>query len=186
MEEVEYFGTAGDWTDIVLDRCKKYAEENKIRDIIIASTTGATGVKASKLFKGYNLVVVTHAAGFKEFGKTELIENNRINIEKGGGKILVASHALSGIERSFRKKFNTIGPLELIANAFKIFGQGTKVCVEIALMTADAGLLASDTDVICIGGTGHGSDTALLIRPVNSGDFFDLKVRKILCKPTDF
>ena len=33
------------------------------------------------------------------------------------------------------------------------------------------------------GGTGRGADTAVVLRPVNSGDFFDLKVKEILCKP---
>ena len=28
-----------------------------------------------------------------------------------------------------------------------------------------------------------GADTAIIVRPVNSQDFFDLKVREILCKP---
>jgi len=38
-------------------------------------------------------------------------------------------------------------------------------------------------DVICVAGTGHGADTALVLRAVNARNFFDLKVREILCKP---
>jgi hypothetical protein len=34
-----------------------------------------------------------------------------------------------------------------------------------------------------MGGTGKGLDTALVLRPANSQDFFDLKVKEILCKP---
>jgi hypothetical protein len=37
--------------------------------------------------------------------------------------------------------------------------------------------------LIVIAGTGRGADTAVVIRPVNSQDFFDMKVREILCKP---
>ncbi|MEM3404570.1 MAG: pyruvate kinase alpha/beta domain-containing protein [Nitrososphaeria archaeon] len=186
MEGVEYFKESGQLTEEVLKIVKKYAEANKIRDIVVASTTGATGVKASEIFKGYNLVVVTHSAGFKEPGKVELLEENRIAIEKNGGRILTTTHALSGVERSLRKRFNIIGPLEQIAYTLRLFGQGTKVCVEIAIMAADAGLIPIDKDVISIGGTSRGADTAIVLKPAYSSDFFDLKIRKILCKPSNF
>jgi hypothetical protein len=65
----------------------------------------------------------------------------------------------------------------------RVFGQGTKVVCEIALMAADAGLVRTDEDVVVIGGTGRGADTVVVLRPVNSTDFFDLKVKEILCKP---
>jgi len=186
MEYVEYFKGSGEWTEQVLEIAKRYAEANGVRDIVVASTTGATGVKASEVFKGYNLVVVTHSAGFKEPGKVELLEENRAIIEKNGGRILTTTHALSGIERSLRKKFNVIGPLEQIAYTLRLFGQGTKVCVEAAVMAADSGLIPIDKDIICIGGTSKGADTAIIIKPAYSSDFFDLKVRKILCKPSNF
>lgn len=186
MEHVRYFPKPGDWTDEVLNLCRAFSESNDIKDVVIASTTGETGAKASKVFKGHNLVVVTHSAGFKEPGKLELLDEYRRIIEENGGKVLIATHVLSGVERSFRKKFNTMGVVELIANSLRIFGDGTKVCVEIAMMAADAGLIPVDRCVISIAGTGRGCDTALLIRPANSYNFFDLKIFKILCKPASF
>jgi len=65
-------------------------------------------------------------------------------------------------------------------------GEGTKVCVEIVLMAADAGLIPVDKDVIAIAGTGRGADTALRIKPANAARFFDLKIREVLAKPTNF
>ena len=41
----------------------------------------------------------------------------------------------------------------------------------------------TDEDVIAIGGTGRGADTAVVLSPVNSQDFLDLKIKEILCKP---
>jgi len=41
----------------------------------------------------------------------------------------------------------------------------------------------TDEDVIAIAGSDQGADTAVVLRPVNYGDFFDLKVKEILCKP---
>jgi len=58
-----------------------------------------------------------------------------------------------------------------------------KVACEITLMAVDAGLIRTDEDAIAMGGTGKGLDTALVSRPANSPDFFDMKVKEILCKP---
>jgi hypothetical protein len=65
----------------------------------------------------------------------------------------------------------------------KTFGQGTKVAVEIVLAAADAGLISTKEDVISIGGSHRGADTALVIAPTNGADFFDIKIREIICKP---
>ena len=90
---------------------------------------------------------------------------------------------LSGDVKRFLYTY-TIG--DIIANTLYIFGQGMKVACEIALMAADSGLVRTDEDVISIAGTGHGADTALVLSPVNTHNFFDLKVKEILCKPLSF
>ena len=50
-------------------------------------------------------------------------------------------------------------------------------------MAADAVLERTDEDIIAITGTVSGADTAIVVCPVNSQDFFDLQVKEILCKP---
>ncbi|MEM2874735.1 MAG: pyruvate kinase alpha/beta domain-containing protein [Candidatus Hadarchaeales archaeon] len=180
-----YFEKAGDHTEEVLELAKKRAEELGIRDIVVASTTGRTGARASEVFRGYNLVVVTHQFGYKDPGTNELLEEHRKEIEKNGGRILTCTHAFLGVERAIRKSMNTAYPVEVMAQALRMFGQGTKVAVEIAAMAADAGMIPHDRDVICIAGTGKGVDTALVIRPENSLRIFDLFVREIIAKPRD-
>jgi len=173
-------------TETTLKLVRGYAESTGIRDIVVASTRGETGVTASKLLKGYNIVVVTHHAGFPEPGGQELSEENRKQILENGAKIFTGTHALSSVERAVRKKFGTIEPLELIANTLRLMGEGTKVCVEIVLMAADAGLIPFDRDVIAVAGSGGGADTALVIKPANAARFFDLKIREVIAKPRDF
>jgi hypothetical protein len=173
-------------TDTLLKLVKEYVEREGINDIVIASTTGETGAKASKILKGHNVVVVTHAYGFQEPGKTELQEEYRRDILANGAKIFTGVHALSSAERAIRKDFGTIQPLELIANVLRLMGDGTKVSVEITLMAADAGLIPIDKDVIAIGGTGRGADTALRIKPAHAAKFFNLRIREIIAKPSDF
>ena len=51
------------------------------------------------------------------------------------------------------------------------------------MAAADAGLVRTDEEVISIGGTNTGADTAVVLRPVNVHDFFNLRIKEILCKP---
>ena len=51
-------------TEETLNLAKERAEELGIRNIVVASTTGETGVKASEVFKGYNLIVVSQCYWF--------------------------------------------------------------------------------------------------------------------------
>lgn len=182
-----YFREAGAKnTDLLLKIVKNYVEKEEINDIVVASTTGETGVKAAKIFKPRNVVVVTHHFGFREPGKIELLEENKREILSNGAKVFTGTHALSSVERAIRKDFGTLQVLEVIANVLRLMGEGTKVCVEITLMAADAGLIPVDRDVVAIAGTGRGADTALRIKPVSTARFFDLKIREVVAKPSNF
>jgi len=64
-----------------------------------------------------------------------------------------------------------------------LFGEGTKVCVEISVMAADAGLIPVNRDVVAIAGTNSGADTAIVVKPATTSDFFSLEVREIIAKP---
>jgi len=186
-KKTAYFKEAGEQnTDNLLKFVKEYMDKEGIKDIVVASTTGETGDKASKIFKGKNVVVITHCFGFEEPGKSELQEKYKRQILANGAKIFTGTHALSSAERAIRKDFGTLQPLELIANILRLMGEGTKVCVEITLMAADAGLIPVNRDIVAIAGTGKGADTALRIRPANAARFFDLKIREVIAKPSDF
>ena len=181
---IVYFDKTGvDNTEETLKAAGKRAEELGIRDIIVATTRGSTGARASEVFKGFNVVLVTHFTGYKEPGSQELTEENRRAIERNGGKILTTGHVFLGVERAIKTVFNTAYPAEIMAQTLRLFGQGTKVAVEVVAMAADAGLIPADKDVIGIGGSGLGADTALVIKPANSARLFDLVVKEIIAKP---
>jgi uncharacterized protein len=182
-----YFKEAGEQnTDALLEIVEEYVNKEAITNIIIASSTGETGAKAAKTFKGKNTIVVTHCHGFQQPGKSELQEKFRKEILANGAKIFTGTHALSSAERAIRNTFGTLEPLELIANTLRLMGEGTKVCVEITLMATDAGLIPAEQDVVAVGGTGNGADTALRIKPANAARFFDLKIKEVIAKPSDF
>jgi len=68
--------------------------------------------------------------------------------------------------------------LLLIADTLKLLGQGTKVAVEVAVMAADAGVL-SGQDIVSIGGSGRGADTALVLKPAHQNNFFKMRIREV-------
>ncbi|MBN1894723.1 hypothetical protein JW906_09520 [bacterium] len=170
-------------TDATLKLTQEWSERLDIQTVLVASTSGSTGLKAVKLLKGREIIVVTHSCGFRDDNAQELIQENREQILALQGKILTCQHALAGISRAVRFQLKTYEIDEIIANALRIFGHGLKVAVEICLMAADAGLARTDADVIAVGGSSQGADTAAVIQPANVSRFFDLKVRGILCKP---
>jgi hypothetical protein len=183
-KSILYFEKIGEEnTDETLKASKKRADELGIKDIVVASTRGPTGVKASEVFKGYNLIVVTHATGYRGPGQQELSNENHEKIKANGGKILTTSHAFAGVSRALRGKFDTIGPAAIIAQTLRMFGQGMKVVVECAYMAADAGLIPMDRSVLSIAGSGRGADTAVVLKPSHLNTMFDLYVKEIIAKP---
>jgi hypothetical protein len=179
-----YFVEAGSAnTEKTLAVAKRRAGELGIHNIVIASTSGGTGLRAATAFDNCKVVVVTHAAGFPAPNVQELTPQNRAQILENGGITLTATHAFGGVGRAVRRKLNTFQVDEIIAYALRVFGEGTKVACEIVLMATDAGLIKTGEDVISIAGTGSGADTALVIKPANTHNFFELRVKEVLCKP---
>ena len=179
-----YFDKPGNFTEEVLEIVKKRLEKGDINQIIIATTSGATALKAMNYFEGIKLVAVTHQAGFRAPGEMEIPSETVKTLEENGVIVVTATHALAGIDRAIRKKHGTWMIAELIAETFRVFGQGTKVCAEIVPMAADAGVISME-NVIAIAGTGRGADTAWVIKPAHTQNFFEMKIKELLCKPAN-
>lgn len=174
-----YFEDGGkQHTEKALEIAKKYADENGIKSIVVASTWGYTAGKAAELFGDKNLVIVTHVTGFSAENEQQFDKEMRKKLEDKGVKFVGGAHAFGGINRSIENS-----PGSIIANTLRIFCQGVKVCVEIALEATDVGYVRTDEDIISIAGTGKGADTVVVIKPANSKNLFNLRVKKLLAKP---
>jgi hypothetical protein len=181
-----YFKKPGkDNTDQTLKLAADRAKELSINEVVVASTSGFTAYKASEIFDGYRITTVTYHSGFKEPFKNEMSADVKADLQNKGIAVLAASHALSGVERSIAKKHSGVYPVLIIADTLRLFGQGVKVAVEVAVMAADAGALTGG-DIIAIGGSGHGADAALVLKPAHQNNFFDMRIREIICKPRSF
>ncbi|HNS54821.1 MAG TPA: pyruvate kinase alpha/beta domain-containing protein [Syntrophales bacterium] len=171
----------------VLEAAAARAEELGIASVIVPSVSGRTALAARRVFgPRVRIIAVTHVAGFERPDRQEMTQTARRRLEKAGIAVFTGQHAFGGVGRAVRNKLGTYQVDEIMAYTLRTFGQGTKVAVEVALMTADAGLVRTGEDVIALGGTYEGVDTALVLRPANSARFFDLKVRELICKPRDF
>ncbi len=172
-------------TGAVLEAVGRRATELAIGRLVLATCSGRTAFEALKRLPGMKIVAVTHAMGYAGPDVLELKEEDRRRLLADGVEVLTCAHAFGGVGRAVRNKLGTYQVDEVMAYTLRLFGQGTKVAVEIALMAADAGLVRTDEAIISIGGTGKGADTALVLKPATSAHLFDLKIQEVICKPAN-
>lgn len=174
-------------TDKVLEVVANRVRKGGLTHVVVASDSGETGMKAVSALKGTGarVVVVTCHCGSEKEGVCEMSNKMEEELLKAGAKVVRATHALSGVERSINKKIGGSSRVETIAEALRaLFGQGMKVAVEITVMAADNGAIpCGELEIVSIGGTGTGADTAIIVRPAHSNGFFNMQVREILAIP---
>lgn len=181
---IYYFENPGsENTDKVIELVKSRKEELGIENIVVASVSGESGVKLAGSIPDAKIVNITHHAGFRGGDDLELDQKYLKKLENMGIPVYTSSHALSGVGRGISNKFDGVTPVEIIAETLRLICQGVKVCVEISVMAADAGLLPTDREVIAIGGTGKGLDTAVVLKPAHMGNFFELRINEIIAMP---
>ncbi len=183
--EIVYFEEKGEMnTDETLRLAKERALELGIKYVVVASTSGRTGKKAVDVFKdtGINVVIVTHQMGYKEENKLLMDEELRRFIEQNA-RLVIASDIFTTVPRLVTQKYGGFTPYNVIADTLRLFCQGMKVCVEIAVMAADSGAIPTNEEVIAIAGTAKGADTAIVLKPANVHRFFDIDIREIICMP---
>jgi len=184
IQQTTLFAKPGrDNTETVLELVKQRAKELHIKSVLVSTTTGETALHAIRVLKPLQVIAISHSTGFVHPNQQELLPEAVIELKKQDVVILTAQHAFGGVNRAIRKMLNTYQMDEIIAYTLRIWGQGMKVAVEIALMAADAGLVDVESPVICISGTGRGADTAVVLQPTNAQTFFDLKIHEIICRP---
>ena len=131
------------------------ARELGIEVVLVASTTGVVAdLLLEQELTGLRPVIVSHAYGFLEDGQNEMPQDKRRRYEQLGIPVCTAAHPLSGAERSLSNTFGGTYPVEIVAHTLRLFGQGTKVCVEASAIAADAGIIVPGRQIIAVGGAG--------------------------------
>jgi hypothetical protein len=164
------------------------AKESGIKTILVASTSGKTAEVFHTAMKGsgLDLIVISHVFGFSKPGEWEFDKETAARLRSDGVTIITGTHTLSGLERAISRspKLGGSSRTEVVAETLRrTVAIGLKVAVECVLIAADQGTIGIDKEVIAVGGTASGADTVCVIRPANTGNFFDLQVREIVAMP---
>ena len=157
------------------------AHEQGIKNVIVASSRGGT---ADMLPDDPELqfTVVYTTPTYR--GKDWMIQpEQQARLRARGITVFTAAHALSGVERAFSTDFKGVYPTEVMSYTLRMFGQGTKVCVEIAAMAVDGGYIENGEKVLCVAGTGGGADTAMILCAAPSHQILKTKIERYICKP---
>ncbi len=157
------------------------AKELGIKHVVLASNTGRTA--RHLLGSGLDVTVVTHHTGFRNPGEQEMAEEERRMLTEKGMKVLTTTHLFGNVERAVTNKFGGLYPGGIVSATLRMFGQGMKVCLEIGSMALDAGMVPYGEEIIVLGGSGKGADTAVVMKPAHAKDFFDTEVLEVICKP---
>jgi len=183
---ITYFETSGKQnTEAVMEIVKASAKELGIQTVVVASYRGYTAEMAVRILGDMKIIVI---AGFLEPTTENLSQTFAQGDEeliRSKATVLVATHLFSGVSRAIRKRFETSSPEEIIGQSLRMVGVGIKVGIECSVMAADSGLVGTDEDIIAIAGTSSGADTAFVVKPVNSQNLFELRIKEILCKPSN-
>ncbi|MFO8079594.1 MAG: pyruvate kinase alpha/beta domain-containing protein [Armatimonadota bacterium] len=175
---IVYHDTPGpDNTDETLDLTVNAASVYQIETVVVASRTGATGLKLMERIEDTDMRMVVVAPQFGWMDEHEFEWNLIPTLREAGhefhaGTMPFHTDALHGCSAPKR-----------MGDVLRIFSQGVQVCVEIAMMAADSGLLQCDRRCVVVAGTGRGADTAMVVTPSSSAKLEDFRVHEILCKP---
>lgn len=193
VKDITYYQYCGEVnTTDVLKKAKQRSEALGINTIIIASETGKSAIEALNVFDptAKDLIVVTHypATTTGPKGKIpiglgrEAYADRREELEQHGVEIVQGTRPVAPPTRCI--DWNAPIPSAMLDKTLELFGAGTKIAVEVALMATDGGVVEAEEEIIACAGTYKGLDTALVVRSAYSMNFFsDFKIREIICMP---
>lgn len=177
-KRIVYHETPGpDNTDQTLSLAVEAAQEQGVDTIVVASRSGATAVALMERLEATDMrmVVVTPQYGYvdeHDFDRSLIPQIRAAGHDFYAGTMPFHTDALYGCSVPSR-----------MGDILRTFGHGIQVCVQMAMMAADGGLLDCDQPCVLIAGTGRGVDTAVVITPASSAQMEELRVHEIVCKP---
>jgi len=189
---VYYFKNCGEVnTDQLLEIVRKRSLDLGIAKVIVASETGRSAVKALEKFQGTSirLIVVTHYPATTWGPKGDILiglkrKEYAANLKKllnNEVKVVQGTRPFAPPSRSLNWSLTAEG---MIDSTLELFGAGTKIAIEVAVMATDAGELEEGEQIISCAGTFKGLDTALLVETAYSMNFFKkFEVREVIAKP---
>lgn len=191
--QVYYFDAPGAGnTRLVIEAVSQRLEASGITKVIVASTSGETATKFARNLKGKaDLICVSEAPYRREWSESWpcLKEKFRQQLEKLN--VTIIDRAPYVFHNSVLEAAGWSGafPERLVKETLYCFGQGMKVAVEVVLMAVAGGYVTPYEDVIGVGGSGKGADSAIILRATYPACLLDkdptkrLEIREIIAMP---
>jgi uncharacterized protein len=185
---------------------REVAERFAIRHVLVATNTGRSLRRAQAAFgPGYVWYAVGNPAGAHERGLVQhcgVSEETCEELAASGVHVVLRDRSplqcervrylagsLSHIDEETRAD-GVCNALALLYSTLQLLSDGPRVCIEIALMAADAGILPLDEDclaIACPSAYCDLPDAAVVMRPARSEELFQapLRVKHIALAPTE-
>ncbi|MGQ9599117.1 MAG: pyruvate kinase alpha/beta domain-containing protein [Anaerolineae bacterium] len=193
VRTITYFAKPGKGnTGAVIEAVAARLEEGDIQTVVVASTTGYTALELARVLgQRFTIVSVSETPLVREWGHKYpvLPDETKAELEQLG--VIVADRLPYLFHSSVLdySEWKTPGPELIVRETLYAFGQGLKVAVEVVLLAVASGFIEPYQDVIAIGGTSRGADTAIVMNATFPNHFFStdpkkrLRIKEILCKP---
>ena len=180
-ETIYYEDGGTDHTEITLKASLEAAKELGIKTILVASTSGDTGVKAAEMYKGsgVQLIVVGHQMGFPVTKVQQFKPENWEKIEELGGAVNLGTDVITNSIRHRQSLGHS--PMSIITQT--LIAMKLKVNVEIIAKACDAGQILPGDKVISIAGSHKGADTSAVFLASDSPNILDIKPQMLICYP---
>jgi len=195
--EVFYFEKAGEQnTDHVIETVKERVKQRDLTYVVVASNSGKTALKLAEALRDakVKIVCVTEPPQRLDWRARwpTITEENRKRLKELGVVVVENIPYASYCSVLDNNRWHTPSPNTLVYMTLRtVGGAGLKVAMEVMFMTVWAGVLPQGENVISIGGTDGGADTAIVVRAAFQDNFFAGEVskrpmvREILAMPTE-
>jgi len=191
--QVYYFDQPGEGnTQLVIEAVSQRLKAGGIKKVIVASTSGETAARFARSLKGkFELICVSEAPFRREWGEGWPCLKEEFRQELEELKVPIIDKAPYVFHNSVldSARWSDAFPERLVKETLYCFGQGMKVAVEVALMAVSCGYVIPYEDVIGVGGSGKGADTAIVLRATYPACLFDkdsakrLEIREVIAMP---
>ena len=127
-------------------------------------------------------------AGLRK-ARMDMDEEAEKRLASEGVKVVRGTVPFYGIGTSLAARFKGMNFEQHFTEALRLISGGMIVCVEAAIMAADANAITTDKEVVVAAGTSMGLDTAVVIKPSTSLTFADpkagLEIKEIVAIPRE-
>lgn len=193
VREVYLFDEPGEQnTDDVIEAVARRVEAGGIEYVVVASTSGETAARFAEALRGKAKVLCVSEAPYRRELNQEwpcVKPRYREALEKLGATVIDRVSYVFHSSVLENAKLGGVAPEQLVRETLYSLGQGLKVAVEVVLIAVSQGHLEPYQDVIGVGGSGKGADTAAVIRATYPAQIFHkesekrLEIREIIAMP---